>query len=461
MSSTSRRRFLGHTALSGAAFLSTAELSRPSPKRHGADAAAPEADRYDVVVFGGGPAGIVAAAQAARAGAATLLVEKNGILGGTTTVGGVNFPGLFHAWGRQVIAGIGWELVSRCVATTGQALPDFTVPPEHHSGHQVRVDRALYAALADELVVDAGVEALFHAMPALVRDEPDEKTVVLCTKTGLREIRTTVVIDCTGDANVLTLAGCDLVDHRELQPGTLILRLSGYDLGTVDQNALRGACDHALADGRLRAVDCPSGLDTPWRILVSHGENSLDVVNVDGRTSEGRTAAELAGRSSLLRLYRFLRAQPGLAELKVDYMATECGIRETVTIRGEATVSVEDYVSGCVWPDAICNSFYPIDWHRSDGHGIDMRFLPEGVVATIPRRALLPLGRRNLLAAGRCIASDQLANSALRVQATCMAVGQAAGAMAALAVASGVSVAEVDMGSLRSLLREHGAIVPE
>ncbi len=118
-------------------------------------------------------------------------------------------------------------------------------------------------------------------------------------------------------------------------------------------------------------------------------------------------------------------------------------------------------MSGCVWPDAICNSFYPIDWHRSDGHGIDMRFLPEGVVATIPRRALLPLGRRNLLAAGRCIASDQLANSALRVQATCMAVGQAAGAMAALAVASGVSVAEVDMGSLRSLLREHGAIVPE
>ena len=80
---------------------------------------------YDVIVIGGGTAGVVAATQAGRAGAKVLLVEKTGMLGGTTTTGGVNFPGLFHAWGRQVIAGIGWELVARCVTETGGTLPDF------------------------------------------------------------------------------------------------------------------------------------------------------------------------------------------------------------------------------------------------------------------------------------------------------------------------------------------------
>jgi len=95
---------------------------------------------YDVIVLGGGAAGVVAAIQAGRAGAKTLLVEKTGMLGGTLTNGGVNFPGLFHAWGHQVIAGIGWELVSRCVAETDDSLPDFA---DHRRGHwllHVRVD---------------------------------------------------------------------------------------------------------------------------------------------------------------------------------------------------------------------------------------------------------------------------------------------------------------------------------
>src|SRR5215204_4184541 len=100
--------------------------------------------RYDIVVIGGGTAGVVAAIQAGRAGASTLLVEKSGVLGGTTVLNAVNFPGLFHAWGQQIIAGIGWELVTQAVAEVKGSLPDFTAWREQpHYRLQIRVNRAV------------------------------------------------------------------------------------------------------------------------------------------------------------------------------------------------------------------------------------------------------------------------------------------------------------------------------
>src|SRR6187549_2619545 len=113
---------------------------------------------YDVIVIGGGTAGTIAALQAGRAGASTLVVEKSGVLGGTTILNAVNFPGLFHAWGRQIIAGIGWELVTAAVAEVGDTLPDFKAwRGQPHYRLQIRVNRAVYAALADRLVQESGV----------------------------------------------------------------------------------------------------------------------------------------------------------------------------------------------------------------------------------------------------------------------------------------------------------------
>ena len=112
-----------------------------------------------------------------------------------------------------------------------------------------------------------------------------------------------------------------------------------------------------------------------------------------------------------------MRKQPGLEKLRVESIASECGVRETATIVGKKTVTVEDYVSGVVWADAVCYAFYPIDVHQAEQSGLDCRPLREGVVPTIPRGALLPAGSRNFLVAGRCLSSDRLANSALRVQA--------------------------------------------
>ncbi len=421
-------------------------------------------DQYDVVVIGGGTAGVVAAVQAGRAGARTLLVEKTGMLGGTTTVGGVNFPGLFHAWGRQVIAGIGWELVTRCVTQAGGTLPDFADYERPHWQLQIRVDRFVYTALCDETVVDAGVDILFHTMIADVKPQAEERgwQVTVCTKNGLTESGAAVLVDATGDANAAGTAGLPVSVPDENQPATLAYRASGYNVADLDIDGINRAFDAEVRTGRLAYTDVSWNTTGPdvgaW--LQRGGSQANHIHDINARDSEGKTRLELASRASLLRLYRFLRRQPGLEELVIDQVSPECGVRETATIQGKATVTVEDYQSGRVWDDAVCHSFYPIDLHESSGTGLHKVMLAEGVVPTVPRGALLPAGSRNFIVAGRCISSDRLANSALRVQATCMATGQAAGAMAALSARGHLDPEALPMGEVHALLRQHGAIVP-
>lgn len=415
---------------------------------------------YDVIVVGGGTAGVIAATQAARAGASTLLVEKSGVLGGTTVLNGVNFPGLFHAWGRQVISGIGWELVSRAVAESGEELPDFSAWREvPHYRLQIRINAAVYAALADEAVTTAGADLALHTMLAAVVPDEDGWRLTLCRKEGLRGVSARVIIDCTGDANAVALAGLPVKRNATLQPGTLVVRAGGYDFSTLDLPQLEAAFKTAVAKGRLKRSDLIGEPDPVSQFLRWRGTNSVHVVGVDASTSEGRTDAEVQARALILRLLRFFRTQPGLERFHYETFAPECGIRETVTIDGEARITAEDYLSGRHWEDAVCHSFYPIDIHKG-GRGIDTRPLQEGVVPTIPYRALLPRDSRNLIVAGRCASGDQVANSAYRVQASCMAMGQVAGAAAALAARQGVELRAVPLGDLHALLRKHGAIVP-
>lgn len=421
-------------------------------------------ESYDVVVIGGGSAGISAAIQAARAGASTLLLEKTGMLGGTTTVGGVNFPGLFHAWGRQVIAGIGWDLVSRSVTESGGTLPDFTDYCRPHWQLQIRVNRFVYAALCDEAVHESGVELLFHSMLADVQPQATGTgwQVTLCAKSGLTDIDAAVVVDATGDANATALAGFPIRIPDENQPATLGCHASGYDVANLDIDSINRAFKVEVEAGRLSFTDASWSTTDPYigRWLHAYGMQANHIHHINARDSQGKTRLETEARKSLLRLYRFLRQQPGLENLVIDQVSTECGVRETATIQGKATVTVQDYQSGRLWDDAVCHSFYPIDLHVSSGGGLDMKPLAEGVVPTLPRAALLPAGSTNFLVAGRCISSDRLANSALRVQASCMATGQAAGAMAALSASRGLDPEQLPLADVRALLRDHDAIVP-
>ena len=417
---------------------------------------------HDVIVFGGGAAGVPAAVQAARAGAQTLLVEKTGLLGGTATSAGVNFPGLFHAWGRQVIAGIGWEIVCKAVHESGGTMPDFTRPTPHQSLHQVRVDLGVYAALCDDAVLESGAELLLHAMPGAVQRQGSCWQVTLCTKSGLETVTAKELVDCTGDANVVYLAGGELVYPEPFQPATLVVQAAGYDPQALDIDTINRAYEEYVAEGLLEYTDAG------WKVaqanvghwLLARGSNANHIPRLRAHDSRSKTALELAGRQSLLRLFRFLHTQPGLENLRIDYLAAETGVRESVVIRGRVTITESDYTSGRLWDDALCYSFYPIDLHTNEGDGLDLRPLPQGVVPTIPRASLQPVNLTHILAAGRCISSDRAANSALRVQASCMAMGQAAGALAALAARYAVEPGDVSLEEVHTLLRKNGAIVP-
>ena len=421
--STSRRKFLVTLGLvSGSGAMLAAEPSGPKPVPVRQLAA-------DVLVIGGGTAGTVAAIQAGRLGARTMLVEAGSQLGGTMTTGGVSFPGLFCAWGRQIIAGIGWELVKQAVELHGDTLPDFSKSVgetlRKHPRFQVRLRGPLYAALAEEACLAAGVALRYYEFPLAVQPQGNGWLVEIAGKGTRAEVRCRTLIDCTGNASVVGLAGLARLREQETQPGSILFALSNPAAG-------------------------PQARPLPQQHYV---------LGADSSTSETHTEANIRGRQAFLKVFRGLKKQPGGEGLKLVDLRPETAVRETYRIVGETIITRADYESGKRYSDAVAYAYYPIDLHTPQG--VRPQHLKEGTVPTIPLGALVPKGSKNLMVAGRCISSDRLANSALRVQASCMAMGQAAGAACALAVELGLTPGAVPLERLRRALAEHGAIVPD
>lgn len=455
-STLTRRKFVANLAIAATGSATLAASS--SAAEMAATQNPPADDSVDVLVVGGGTAGAIAAIQAARAGARTMLIETCGQLGGTTTTGGVAFPGLFHAWGNQIIAGIGWELVHRAVMLDTGILPDFSQRPRHHWEHQIRLNGPVYAAILEEAFIEAGGILHCYEMPRAVRVTKSGYEVEVTGKESDRRVACRQLIDCTGDANLVGKLGLPRLREKTVQPGTMMYEIDGYEPDKLDANLIEQRYREALAKKELLPGDVANPRTRFIGFLREHASNQQHLLGIDGSTSIGKTQANIAGRQSVLRILRFVRSLPGCEKARITRMQTEAGIRETYRIVGETTVTVADYVDGRVFDDAVCYSFYPIDLH--DEQGVAPKPLQEGSVPTVSFGALIPKGSRNLLVAGRCISSDRLANSALRVQASCMAMGQAAGAAAALAAKSGVTPLRVPLGELRKLLDKYNAIVP-
>lgn len=420
---------------------------------------------FDVAVCGAGSAGFAAAVSAARAGAKTAVFEKYGMPGGCMTVMGNPDVAQFYAHKKQIIDGVGWEFIKRCEARGFCTIPDMFVDAPHWK-YGVRVNPVGAAAVMDEMFSEAGVEVFYH-QPAVSVETEGERVcaIIVSTKSGLMRVRAKAVIDCTGDGDVCVYAGAsyELGDNMDnhLQPGTIGYYVSRREADAEELARLDGiAAEKREAEGVM-----PSGQIRPdcTGVYNARGINLNHISDFNGADSDSKTLAEIQGRRYLCDVMDHLKEIGAWQYAEITGCAPEVAMRETRRIVCDTRITAEDYVAAKHYPDSVCHSFYPIDLHRSgDDGGIYQIFLTDGQVPRIPMSAMTVKGFKNLLVAGRCACGDRLANSAYRVKASCMAMGQAAAVCAAVTVNDGLeNVRDADIEKIRDILRQQNAIVPE
>lgn len=405
---------------------------------------------YDVIVVGGGPAGIGAALAAAETGARTVLIERDSVIGGTTVQAQVCDMGLFYAWKKQIIAGPAWNMVVKAVEAANGSLPDFSKQvPDKWMESCVHVDPKVYARIAKETLLEAGVILMMQ----------HEVTSIDSTECGWKvgSVTGRQVVDATGNATVAALAGAERVKSPDSlrQPGSFFFWISSKGLN-FDWAAVNQAQKQAIEDGELLPTDVHVGMS----FFVSKGGGSGCYIPLaDNSTPEARAETNQRGIEARDRVLAFIRRQKGLENVELLSSASEVGVRETYRVVGEKTITEQEYLQGIVPDDALAWSYWMVDAHNA-ASSARLVFLEEGKVATIPLGAMLPKGVHNMLVAGRAISSDQGANSALRVQASCMAMGQAAGVVAALAAELRCDPRDVPIDLVKKSLTDIGHIVP-
>lgn len=417
----------------------------------------------DILVVGGGPAGLGAALGAANAGARVILAERYGFLGGNATAalvmplmsfhtqqpraekeGATNLYPTDHGRGEPVIAGALTKLLDRLIKAGGAIAPSFK------TGYTVPFDPEIFKLVALDLLDEAGVRFLFHAFASDVIADHGFRGVVFETKSGPVVIRARVVVDCTGDGDVAARAGAPYEIGRDddglVQPMTLMFRITEFERDGFDAyvkehpdqwRGVHGLWDlirKATAEGKLKLPrEDMLFFATPHEREVS--VNSTRVTRVLGTDVWDWSRAEWESRRQMREIAAFLREYvPGFEKAYVVQSGVNVGVRETRRITGEYELSVEDILQARKFSDVIARSSYPVDIHNPEGTGTMLKRLPPGEAYDIPLRCLLPQKIDGLIVAGRCISGTHEALSSYRVMPVSMATGQAAGVCAALAV---------------------------
>ena len=425
---------------------------------------------YEIVVLGGGPAGIAAAARAAGAGRRTLLVERYGFLGGMGTAAGVtNFCGMhanIHGDIRRVVHGVADELLDRIDRLGGLNEPHVVLGRTMAQAY----DTAAYKCAADDLLTSRGAQLLFHALGAgvVVGEGGAVEALLVETKSGRRAVRGQVFIDCSGDGDLAAWAGApfEVGDGagNMLYP-TMMFRVSGVDPEAAGEawRTIPQLMADAERAGRRRfprrgAIVRPQRHPTEWRVNVTQLKTA-DGRAVSGIDADELSAAEAQGRRQALEYFGFLKDEvPGFGASYIVEIAPQLGIRETRRVTGRHVLTGEEVISCASFADSIGVNGWPLEKHVAG----DVEWIWPDIPASrgynqLPYRMLLPLGVPNLLVAGRCASMDHEAQSAARVSGACFVMGQAAGTAAHLALATGQELAAVDVAALQAQLERDGA----
>ena len=422
------------------------------------------AGTYDVVVCGGGPAGFIAAIAAAREGARTALVEQYGFLGGAATNSLVTPLSVFTYNGEKVIGGIPWEFLERLEKMGGGLI-------EKPLGN-VAFDPELYKLCCQRMVLEAGIDLYLHSwLSGCQTGQGRISHVFIENKNGTEALAAKVFVDATGDADLAHFAGVPMLPaDRPLQPASTYFVLAGVDtesprIAEAMHHNKQGVNCHCLPirEELIRHAEewgIPD-FGGPWFCTLLHpGVVAVNMTRTQTDACDNRdfTAAECRLREDVYKMANVLREHfPEFRNCHVSMVAPQAGVRETRRIRGVHVISGEEYVNGVRYPDSVSRGAHPIDIHAASGATQQVTFLKQP--AYVPYRALVAAGFPNLLVAGRCISADRQAFASLRVQASCMGMGQAAGVAAAQAVQgkTEVNVLQLDTDRLASRLREIGA----
>lgn len=446
----------------------------------------------DVLVVGGGVAGISAAICAARGGAGVILAERDGCLGGTASVGLVGpFMSAMDPTGKmQVIRGFFDEFVGRMEAAGGAVHPKDCPGGNGHSAYRIKghigvtpFDPECLKLTAEQMCEEAGVKILYHMMLCSCETEEEQtiKTAYFATKAGIYEISANVFIDCSGDADLAYMSGAPTVfgdENGSTQVSSVFFTVDGVDKELLHKNHVdkypeethkpQRYFEDVIRDAQIAGtfpcgrsrVSAFESVGGVWRINMTQYDKQIDFAD-----PEGVTDAEITCRKQIYPLIDFLKKTvPGFANIRLLQSANALGVRESRRICGEHMLSIEDLKNGTVFEDAICVVGSAVDFHgsqKSDGSYDGKYYVAGNDPMQVPYRCLQPQKVENLLVAGRCVSADQLTHSAIRVMPPCFAMGEAAGTAAAMAVRTGKTVKQIDIGALQNLLRKNGVYLPE
>ena len=427
--------------------------------------------KYDVIVAGAGIAGISAAVKAAREGVSVLLIEHYGFVGGMSTAGMVS-PFMKHSVnGETLVLGIFEDIEKEMRNRNGM------------------IDNGFYAssfrAAAFNLLNNSDCTVLLHSdilKVNRIKNKIDSLTVLI---NGIEYvIRADVFIDTTGDAQLLYLANFPFAKGDEktgkLQALTMFFRMINIDIKAVTDYtkankdnffewmeydfdfskiiSIAGYFNQvkkAISEGRLQE-------DVQYiffTTLPESGEgsfNTSNILGIDASTSFNLTNAELLGRKQVAQVVKLLQDEiPGFENSILLETAVQVGVRETRRAIGDYVVTGDDIKFGNKFDDAVARAVYGIDIHGQKDEQSRMEHLPQGEFYEIPVRALIVKDAENLLVAGRCISSTREGHSALRIQPTSAATGEACGALAALSVKQNRAVRQIDYSDLQQLIKHN------
>lgn len=436
--------------------------------------------KADVVICGGGCAGVAAAIASARNGAKTVLLEKTSVVGGTAVNGLVGpFMTCFDPEGKeQIIKGIFDEMICRMEKQGGAVHPAKTgmvsrygcyIKLRHNNVtpfHPEALKMVMF-----EMLSEAGVELHLNTVMMDVEKEGNHITgIVAYDGSRLCLFRGEVFVDATGDAWLSEKSGvpCVMEDVEEgLQPMTLFFWIYGADDERIEEFLSRDEETRYLPyHDLIESARKVGRFDIKWNKIgmyhmINQGEWRLNTTRIQGKNPiepGDMVQAYLEGLKQVQFLMEFFKELPGLEHAKLAQSAVSVGVRESRRILGKYILTEKDLMENTPFEDTIALCSYPVDIHPAKGALTGTSYKKEhtdvAAVYEIPYRILLPLKIENLLTAGRCVSATHEALGAIRIMPSVFAMAQAAGTAAALASAKGILPGAIDRKELQRVLQE-------